>query len=234
MPTKSSQYYNFTFRPTLEEYTKYNKSFLKFFRAKFGKEKYLIAHEKGTGTVFNHLQGFIELKTKKRADTFRKSFNKIIETMEISYPKVALKVTPIIRDVSICQGYILKEIDADREGGNFPTLINQGYSMEYLLKVDKDYKELNNRKKVIIDKVRVNARNMYVIYSNYVIINREKIDKYGYNLFKPSDVQFVIKRMVQDGYYCFDLLLNKKRFERMAQEIALIHNDDIGDGKKRL
>ncbi len=234
MPTKTSQYYNFTFRPTLSEYNQYQAEFIFQFLLKFIKHKYLISHEKGTGDVFNHLQGFIELDTPKRADTFRKSFEKIIKKMVISHPKVALVITPIIRDVSICQGYILKELQADEVSGEFPTLINKGYSIEYLLKVDSEYKELNNRKKTIVDKVRVNARNMYVVYNNYLEMNKAKIKKYGYDLSKSKDVEFVIKRMIQDGYYCFDLLLNKPRFVRIAQELSLLSNDDIGDGKRRI
>ena len=128
--------------------------------------------------------------------------------MDIAYPKVALKITPIIRDVAICQGYILKEIQADKLeefiSGDFPTLLNKGYDVEYLLKVYKDYKQLNNRKKLIIDKVRVNARNMYVVYNNYLDMNADKIKEYGYNISKPKDVEFIIKRMIQDGYYSFN------------------------------
>ncbi len=206
MPTKSSQYYNFTFRPKLAEFSKYCDEFVELFRTKYKKEKYLISKEKGTGDVVNHLQGFIELNKEERADKFRVKFNKIISKMDISYPKVALKITPIIRDVSICQGYILKELLADEVSGEFPTLINEGYSIEYLLKVQSEYNELNNKKKVIIDKIRVNARNMYVVYNNYIDINKEKIKKYGYDLSLSKDVEFVIKRMIQDGYYCFDLL----------------------------
>ncbi len=234
MPTKTSQYYNFTFRPTLSEYNQYQAEFIFQFMLMFVKQKYLISKERGSGDVENHLQGFIELDKPKRADTFRKSFEKIIKKMVISHPKVALKITPIIRDVSICQGYILKELQADEVSGEFPTLINKGYSIEYLLKVDSDYKQLNNRKKAIVDKVRVNARNMYVVYNNYVEMNKAKIKKYGYDLSKSKDVEFVIKRMIQDGYYCFDLLLNKPRFVRMAQELSLLSNDDIGDGKARI
>ncbi len=238
MPTKSSQYYNFTFRPSLIEYQKYHDDFIKGFKGKFGKEKYLISKEKGSGDIENHLQGFIELNKEKRADTFRNSFNKIIGNMDLSYPKVALKITPIVRDVAVCQGYILKEIQADEIedfiSGDFPTLLHKGYDVEYLLKVYKDYNELNNRKKLIIDKVRVNARNMYVVYNNYLDMNADKIKQYGYCLSKTKDVEFIIKRMIQDGYYCFDLLLNKPRFRRMAQELSLISNDDIGDGKKRI
>lgn len=238
MPTKKSQYFNFTFRPTLKEFDEYQELFLKNFKKKFKKEKYLISMEKGTGTVHNHFQGFIELIKEKRADTFRTTFNGVIKDFNLAYPKVALKITPIVRDVSICMGYILKEIEAgkieDFLSGDCPQLLNKGYSIEYLLQVDKDYKELNNNKKIIIDKVRVNARNFYIIYCNYVDINKSKILEYGYDLRKTKDTEFVMKRMVQDGYYCFDLLLNPKRFTNIAMNVCLLYNDDIGDGKKRI
>ncbi len=234
MPTQTSQYYNFTFRPTSTEFEKYHESFLNSFKKKFKGAKYLVSYEKGTADVNNHLQGFLELTKEKRADTFRKTFTALIKDYDISYPKVALKITPIIRDVSICQGYILKELLADEVSGEFPTLINKGYTIEYLLKVNEAYKALNNQKKMIIDKIRVNTRNIYIIYCNYVDGNKLKISKYGYDLRKTKDTEFVLKRMVQDGYYCFDLLLNKHRFINIAMNITLLYNDDIGDGKKRI
>ncbi len=238
MPTKKSQCYNFTFRPSLQEWDKYKESFLKNFQKQFGKEKYLISQEKGTSEVYNHFQGFIELTKEKRADTFRTAFHRVIKDFIIAYPKVALKITPIVRDVSICQGYILKEIQADKIedfiSGDFPILINQGYSIEYLLQVNKDYESLTNDKKLILDKVRVNARNFYVIFTRYVEVNTDKIKEYGYDLRKTKDTEFLMKRMVQDGYYCFDLLLNPKRFTNIAMNVSLLYNDDIGDGKKRI
>lgn len=234
MPTKTSQYFNFTFRPTLSEFSKYNEEFITKFEKKFKCDKYLISYEKGNSDVINHLQGFIELRKEKRADSFRKTFNSLIKGYDISYPKVALKITPVIRDVSICQGYILKELQADEVSGEFPSLINKGYSIEYLLKVDSDYKKLTITKKVIVDKIRVNSRNFYVIFKNYVENNKEKIKKYGYDTKKTKDIEFIVRRMVQDGYYCFDLLLNPKRFTNICMNVGLIHNDDIGDGKKRI
>ncbi len=230
MPTKTSQYFNFTFRPTSEEFRKYNEDWLDKFQRKFSKEKYLVSYEKGTADDFNHLQGFIEFRKNKRADTLRKSFDLIMKDMTISYPKVALKVSPVIRDVSICQGYILKEYKTD----DLDKIINNGYEMDYLINLHDSYLKSTIVKKLKVDKIRVNSRNFYVVYCNYVEGHKEVIKKYGYNLGKTKDTEFVMKRMVQDGYYMFDLLLNPKRFTNIAMNVCLLYNDDIGDGQKRI
>jgi len=228
MPCKKSSCFNLTFRPKLVEFEKVKESFLSKLQSKLKKEKYIFSFEKGSSDVINHIQGFIELSKEKRADTFRKSINALIKDYDITYPKVALKITPVIRDVSVCQGYILKECK-DLEKVSF-----QGYSLEYLLKVQKEYLTMTISKKVKVDKIRVNSRNFFIVFSNYVEANAEKIGKYGYDLKTTADIKVVIKRMVQDGYYCFDLLLNEKRFTNIAMNICLLYNDDLGDGKSRI
>ncbi len=222
MPTKTSQYYNFTFRPTLKEFDTNQELFINNFKKQYKNEKYIVSREKGNSTIPNHFQGFIELRSEKRADTFRKSFNRIINKMDISYPKVALKITPIIRDVQVCQGYILKEIQAGEASGQFQDVIQQGYSVEYLLKVQQQYKELTLEKKQVLDKVRIKISNIYIIYSNYISLNKEKLK--NYDLENCNDIQEILKHMCKDGYYMFDLLLNKHKLKRISFLIYELNN----------
>lgn len=219
MPTNSSMCFNFTFRPSIQEFEKYKDVFLDSFKTFSKNYKFIVSGEKGSSDLINHYQGFIELNKEERADKFRIKFaKKVIGSIVLAYPKVALKISPVLRDVKTCQGYILKEYT----GVTDDNIVMSGYSLEYLLKVQKDYKELSLVRKIPLDKVRVNYRNLYIIYTNYTTLHTDKLKNYDKE--NCANIVEIIKHMVKDGYYCFDMLLNKKKLKRISFMIYDLNN----------
>lgn len=227
MPSKNSSCYSITFRPTYEEYRKYNEQFCDNIQRKFNKAKFILSHEKGNNEEYNHIQGFIEFSKDKRADTLRKQFNKfIIKDMDISYPKVALKVSPISRDVKLCQGYTLKEQSID-----LPKTIHN-YEVDYLLECRQYYLNLSNEKKAKVDKIKVNIRSYPEVFNNYVLANMDKFVGILYDeappKFMPTGLQVakITGLMGQDGYYVLPLMISRD-FDKMCDYISNIYTDTL-------
>ncbi len=227
MPSKNSSCYSITFRPTYDEYRKYNEDFIDRIQKKFVKSKFILSHEKGNANEYNHIQGFIEFKKSKRADTLRKTFNdKILKDMEISYPKVALKISAISRDVKLCQGYTLKEqsIQLDKVITNYDT--------EYLLECRKYYLNLSDEKKAKVDKIKVNIRCYPEVFNNYLKANLDRMVGVLFDEipvpFKPTGIQVakITGMMGQDGYYMLPLMISRD-FDKMCDYISSIYTETL-------
>ncbi len=229
MPSKNSSCYSITFRPTYDEYRKYNEDFIDRIQKKFHQAKFILAHEKGNSDEYNHIQGFIEFKKDKRADTLRKTFKDyILKNMEISYPKVALKVSPISRDVKLCQGYTLKEQSKALDN------ITTNYDTEYLLECREYYLNLSNEKKAKVDKIKVNIRCFPEVFDNYLKSNIDKFVGVCFDevptKFKPTGIQVakITGLMGQDGYYMLPLMISKD-FDKMCDYIANVYSETLPD-----
>ncbi len=186
MPCQSSTAYNISFSPDIDEFHEYRQEFTDRFISHFSNDEYILVPEKGKKcNYYTHLQGWIGYKGKEhRADAMRKSFHtKIMKNIEVSYLKTALKLTPITRDVKLCQGYVLKEC----KRGDFKDVVSN-LTEEKLLDCQEYYRVFQENKQFMGDKVRVNNRNLFQIYKKYfdtkygpkkplIKIGREEITK---------------------------------------------------------
>lgn len=205
MPCKSSTCYGVTFRPTLTEFNKYKTDFIEKIKRKY--DKYVFTLEKGKSENYNHYQGFIEFSKEKRADNVRKDFCKITKEMKISHPKVAIRIKPIHTDPEACLGYVLKEQDEINEN-----IYYGGFDIKYLQKCQEYYKSLKLTDKVILDKERIQIRNLPIIFKNYFDLNENKIvDKLGNGKMNltEDDVKSIIMLMAQEDYCLLPIILSR-------------------------
>lgn len=206
MPCKSSTCYGITFRPTLTEFDQYKTQFMENVKNKY--YKYVFSLEKGSGDNYNHYQGYIELGTEKRADNFRKEFTEITKEMKLSHPKVALRIKPIHTDPDACIGYVLKEQDEINENVYFA-----GFDISLLQKCQEYYKNLKMSDKILLDKERVQIRNLPVIFKNFFTANEDRIiEMVGngkYNL-KDDDIKSIIMLMAQEDYCLLPIIMSKE------------------------
>ncbi len=164
MPCKSSECFSVSYHPNIDEFTESKTSFVDNFKNYLkSPNKYILVPEKGKQNYYSHYQGWIGFDKEKRADTVRTSFNTVVmKNIEVSYLKTALKIVPITRDVKLCQGYCLKELEL----GSFDTVISN-LAEEKLLECQKYYKEYKENKSVGMDKTRVNRSNIKPIFLKY-------------------------------------------------------------------
>lgn len=117
MPSKSAECFSISFHPELSEWVEHRKTFLENFKRLYGKDNYIIVQEKGSKNIYTHYQCFVAFANEKRADNVRKSaYTGLLKEIEVAYPRTALKLTPVTRDVRYCQGYTLKEIEVGVTG----------------------------------------------------------------------------------------------------------------------
>ncbi len=171
MPCKKSEAFSVSYHPNIEEFKETKTSFVENFKKYISlPDKYILVPEKGKQNYHNHYQSWIGFEKEKRADTFRKSFHTVVmKDIEVSYLKTALKIVPITRDVKLCQGYCLKEL----ETGKFSSVISNLTEGE-LLECQKYYKEFQMNKSVNMDKTRVNRANIKEIFLKYYYIKNKK------------------------------------------------------------
>lgn len=206
MPSPSSQCYSVSFHPTLDEWEECKTVFLDNFKKHYRKFSTILVKEKGNKNFFNHYQGFIDFNVDKRKDTVLKSaFNGLLKGIDISYPKVALKLTPITRDVQCCKGYTLKETDDEMSSIAFTD-----YALSSLIDDKRYYLSQLKTKRVGKDKQRLNLRNLPEIFKNFYEVNKEKysscLDTGEWGM---DDVYLVLTDMGLEDYYVLPLLLRK-------------------------
>lgn len=226
MPCSKSSCYNFTFRPTIEEFDEYHKDFVDKFTDKFNKYKYIISYEKGKSDIHNHIQGFIDMSKEVRSDNLRKTFNKIISEYNLKNKDIAMKVKPVVRDAETCAGYILKEYE-DIENNEF--ILYNGYSIEYLLELREKYLKLSLDKKQVIDKVRVNIRNLPEIFRNYYNLHKSDIDETiegDINNLDNEDVKKILLMMGQTDYYVLPIILSRD-FDKIVKYLRLYIKNEL-------
>lgn len=208
MPCKSSVAYSVSFHPSIDEYREYETLFKDQFVKTFRSDRYILTKEKGKREFFTHYQGVIEFDKEKRADTFRNTFHKkVMASVEVDNLKIALKITPITRDINMCRGYCLKEIPV-----NNMNFVESNYDLKRLLEFQAYYKEYQKSKLLAGDTVRVSKRNIHIIFKRYYEQNQ---DKYRERLLhrKTVDRKTVIKilsDMTNDGYWIGNILLSRE------------------------
>lgn len=220
MPTASSTCFSITFRPTFDEFNKYHEDFMDKIEKNY--DKYIFCYEKGSGDEINHLQGFMEFNKEKVANNFRKEFDrKIMKDFNIGHPKVALKITPIKRDVNVCIGYVLKE------QSDLSTILQCGFDNETLQKLQKDYLEVMKEKKMKSDKQRISLRNIHVLMEEYIKIKQIDIVE-----IEEKDVRRILGLMGNDGY-CL-LPLTQRGFSHTVRYLTAYFNTGLEDYFKNL
>lgn len=220
MPTASSTCFSITFRPTFDEFNKYNEEFLDRIQKNY--DKYIFCYEKGTGEQVNHLQGFIEFNKEKVANNFRKEFDKkIMKNFDISHPKVALKISPIKRDVNTVMGYVLKEQT------DLSSILQQGFNNEQLEKLQQDYKACVLEKKMKSDKHRISLRNIHIIMEDYIKNKYPDLTELD-----ESMVRKILGQMGNDGY-CL-LPLTQRGFSHTVRYLTAYFNTGLEDYFKNL
>lgn len=209
MPTKKSDLFSITFRPTYEEFTKY--SDLLMIRIKENYSKYVLTKEKGKGSVVNHYQMFITTLKEVRADNFRNTFKKkIMKDIILQNYNVALKIKPVITNKSSVVGYSLKEYNGIDE----KNVIYKGYTLDNLLSLQDEYKELSKTNKIRIDRCRINIKNLPNLTQNYYQLHKDNYDIDtidGFQLlFTETDIKTILNDMANDGYYLLPIFTNRK------------------------
>ncbi len=201
MPSPPSQCYSLSFHPELQEFYECKQVFLDNFKKFVKKAQAIITLEKGSKNEYTHYQGFIEYDKERRADTVRKSaFNMLLKGIEVNYPKVALKLTSVTRDVKYCQGYCLKETNDDLKG-----LAHSSYPRAYLMEAKRYHAMQLKEKKVKGDKFRVNTRNLSQVFKTYCEVNSIEITK------EKGCIARIIGRMAQDDYCMMAIVTKSKR-----------------------
>ncbi len=215
MPSVQAQCYSISFHPIMSEWIQYKDLFLKQFEMKCKTYKVILVKEKGSKDVFTHYQGFIDCQKEVRADTLRISFHKmVLKDMEIGFPKVALKITPVTRDVKYCQGYTLKETN-----DALTSVVKSDYSDDELVSF-KDYHAGEVYKKnVHKDKFRVNLRNLPEIFKRYCEANDLTVRTF-------EEVASTIGKMGQEDYYMMPIIL-AKNYKRIVSYLKFYMNDDL-------
>ncbi len=204
MPSKKSQAYSVSYHPTIDEFTDTKSTFIKNFKEYFKKPvEYILTPEKGKQNYVNHYQGWIGFKEEKRADTFRKSFNtKVMINIEVAYLKTALKIVPITRDVKLCQGYCLKEL----ETGKFSSVISN-LTEEKLLECQEYYKEFQENKSFKGDKTRVNRTNIKHIFLKYFYTTHKK--PFLMDIERP-EITKTLAQMDDNGYWLGSIVTGRE------------------------
>ncbi len=198
MPCKSSTCYSVSYHPNMDEFQETKALFKKQFAQHYSKDEYILVPEKGSNQYHNHYQGFIKFTNEKRADAVRKSFNtQVMKDIEVSDIKIALKITPITRDVKLCQGYCLKEL---KDGYLNDVISNFGENV--LVEGQEYYKNIQKTKKTKIDKNRINKRNIHLIFKRFYEANEEKYGKKEILVELPiTTIIKVLADMIEDGYW---------------------------------
>ncbi len=205
MPSTTSLCYSISFHPSIEEWGEYKQAFLTNFKKKY--KKYIIVPEKGNKNYYSHYQAFVEFDKECRADTVRKSaYNILLKDIEISYPRIALKLTPITRDVKCCQGYTLKETDEEMKN------VISTYDSKYLVECKNYYLDSVNIKRVGKDKQRLTLKNLPEIFRVFVEVNKVTLKT-------VKDVDGVFAQMGIEDYYVLPILL--RRDYRIIREYLL-------------
>ncbi len=203
MPCKSSESYSISFHPSIDEFTEYKSSFQKNFVEYFKDYNYILVPEKGKQTYKNHFQIWVGFRSEKRADSFRKSFqNKVMKGIEVNYLKTALKITPITRDVKLCQGYCLKEL----ETGKFSSVISN-FDENELLEYQEYYKKYQENKSFKGDRTRVNRSNIKEIFLKYFRIKYKKVMLIDVD---RLEIIKILSEMDDDGYWLGSIVTGRE------------------------
>ncbi len=204
MPCKKSEAFSVSYHPDIDEFTETKTTFKENFKNYINlPDKYILVPEKGKQTYFNHFQGWIGFEKEKRADTLRKSFNTVVmKGIEVAYLKTALKIVPITRDIKLCQGYCLKELEL----GKFDSVISN-LTEGVLLECQKYYKEFQENKAVKLDKSRVNRTNIKHIFLKYFNIHYKK--QMLIDIERP-EITKILSEMDDNGYWLGSIVTGRE------------------------
>lgn len=195
-----------TFRPTYEEFVKYKSTFLENFVKKWKKHDYLIVPESANQDTANHYQIFLD--SDARPDSIKRTLRiTILKGIELTNFKIAVKVKKIKTNYHGVIGYCMKEqLDCSK--------ITTNMNHTLLLQYRDDYLKLSAEKRMKVDKVRVNIRNLPDIFCSYVKSNHDRLlddnivgnGKFNY---RDHDVKVIFLDMLQNGYAMLPVLLNR-------------------------
>ncbi len=203
MPCKSSEAFSVSYHPDITEFTETKTSFKENFKKFMNTDKYILVPEKGKQTYITHFQIWIGFEKERRADTLRKSFNTVVmKEIEVAYLKTALKIVPITRDVKLCQGYCLKELEL----GSFDSVISNLTKGE-LLECQKYYKDFQANKSVKGDKTRVNRTNIKPIFLKYFYQNHKK--PFLIDIERP-EITKTLAEMDDNGYWLGSIVTGRE------------------------
>ncbi len=217
MPSPKSQYYSLSFHPELKEFYECKSVFLDNFKKFVKKAQAILVLEKGSKDEYTHYQGFLEFDKEKRADSLKKSaFNMLLKGIEVNYPKVALKLTSVTRDVKYCQGYCLKETNDELQGVAYSS-----YPRAYQKEAKRYHAMQLKEKKVKGDKFRVSTRNLPQVFKTYCEVNGIEITN------NSKCIPIIIGRMANDDYCMMSIVTkSKKQFFDMCEYLfAYMKND---------
>ncbi len=203
MPCKSSESYSVSYHPSIEEYTETKTRFIENFEKQFKEDKYILVPEKGKQTYSNHFQIWIGFEKEKRADSFRRSFHTMVmKNIEVSYLKTALRISPITRDVKLCKGYTLKELEL----GGFDSVISN-LSDSVLLDCQKYYKQHQENKSVQGDRTRINKNNIKHIFLKYFKMKHKKVPLIDIDRLKIIET---LAEMDDNGYWLGSIVTGRE------------------------
>ena len=106
-------------------------------------------------------------------------------------------------------GYVLKEQD------NLDMVVYGNVEPNYLLAQRDAYLQLSKDNKIKVDKIRVTERNFYEVFMVYY---ESKKDIYG-EIQSHDILTDIVYDMVREGYYCFNLLTNKQKLQRILEVV---------------
>ncbi len=226
MPCTNSNAYSVSFHPSIDEFRECKVLFLKQFKLLYQDiPEYILTPEKGNADYFTHYQGFIVFEKERRSSDVRKQFmNKVLKDIEIDCIKIALKITPITRDVMMCRGYPLKELVSLHD-------TNTNLTDKVLLEAQLYYLKFKNEKKMRGDKIKVNNRNLGVIFMKYYTnhldgAKQKEKDFLKQKKYTPADVMLVLSNMDRDGYYISNILMGKN-IDVTVEYLTAKLNDDV-------
>ena len=184
----------------------YNEDFKTRFIKRFKKDKYVIAPEKAGDGIVNHYQIFLDTET--RTDSVKRFLHKTLSKgMTFKNPNAAFCVKT--NNSQHFLGYVLKEQD------NLDMVVYGNVEPNYLLAQRDAYLQLSKDNKIKVDKIRVTERNFYEVFMVYY---ESKKDIYG-EIQSHDILTDIVYDMVREGYYCFNLLTNKQKLQRILEVV---------------
>ncbi len=195
---KEYESYSITYRPYQLEFDNTEENFVEVFHKKFKKDdnKYIISRESAGKERPNHLQIYLRLSKPRRQDKMKKTLLNIVKDYELTSDKVALRVNGISRDESFSIGYVVKEYEDYNEMDIY------NLSTDELDKAKEYYLDSIKNKKLSIDRVRINNKNICDCIDNYISHNPMlRRDKYS-----NRDIRKILGVMGNEGYYILPLL----------------------------
>ncbi len=211
MPNIQSEAFTISYHPEMGEFIESKQLFVRQLEQAFKKDKYLIVEEKGNSKYVTHFQGLVKCTKTRRSDSFRRSFfNLVLKDIELSCPKIAVKLVPVTRDFKCALGYPLKELKGKVDNDNVIT----NFDIPELLEAQEYYKTLKIKKRMAGDKIRVNTRNLHVICKKYFEAHKDSYDTgtqvNGKLKISRGKVIRLLADMTDEGYWIGNIVTDRR------------------------